>query len=293
GAEQLAQGATAAQGGAAQLSTGTGELRGGTAELADGTEELADGATGLADGTGELAEGLLMGAGAVPDLDGERVGPALAQPVVSESDRMNRSPGGATDPAPIVVALALWVGALATYLVARALPPHLLAGASSAGRVVRAGLVPGVVLGLAQAFLLAVALPLFGVRVVSPVAAVALTVLAAVVFAAIHQALVALWGRTGWVVSLLVLAVQAASLGGLVPVDTAPVVFQWFNGVLPVPMVVDGLTHLVLGGDVGSRAAVVAGLAAWGVLAVALSVWAARRRQQVTVTGLRRELAPA
>ena len=68
--------------------------------------------------------------------------------------------------------------------------------------------------------------------------------------------------------SLVLLVVQVASMGGLIPLATAPAVFQLLGGVLPLPLAIDALTTLVQGGG-ASVAGPVAGLVAWTVVAVA------------------------
>ena len=83
------------------------------------------------------------------------------------------------------------------------------------------------------------------------------------------------------------------ALGGLLPIDTAPGLLQALNQVLPVARAADALSHLTLGGQVGTVATDVLVLLVWGVLALGVTVLAARRDQKVTVAELRRELSPA
>ena len=302
GSTTLSQGVSTLRTGARELATGASQLADGTAAAADGAQGAADGAATLAAGASELttgattlADGLAEGAAQLPASaqDAEELAAVVAEPVVTEATRINESPGGATDPAPLVVALALWLGAFAAYLLLEALPVRVLRSPASGLRVALAGWRTAALWALGQATLVGAMLPLFDVSLASPVAAVGLTALAALVFAAVNQALVALWGRVGWLVSIALLAVQAAALGGLVPIETAPELFRALNGALPVPLVVDGLAHLTLGGEVGSLTAVVAALGAWLVGALAVSAVVARSRQQTSVAELRAELAIA
>ncbi|WP_149205326.1 YhgE/Pip domain-containing protein [Actinotalea subterranea] len=302
GSTTLSQGVSTLRTGARELATGASQVTDGTAAAADGAQGAADGAAALAAGASELttgattlADGLAAGAAQLPASaqDAEELAAVVAEPVVTEATRINESPGGATDPAPLVVALALWLGAFAAYLLLEALPVRALRSPASGLRVALAGWRTAALWALGQATLVGATLPLFGVSLASPVAAVGLTALAALVFAAVNQALVALWGRVGWLVSIALLAVQAAALGGLVPIETAPAFFRALNGALPVPLVVDGLAHLTLGGEVGSLTAVVAALGAWLVAALAVSAVVARSRQQTSVAELRAELAIA
>lgn len=295
GASALASGAAQLDAGAGQLADGAAAASGGAAQLADGTGALADGTGGLVTGADQLAEGLSTGAEQVPTLteaEAARRAAVVAEPVTAETSRINASPGGATDLAPLVVAIALWIGALAIALIRPALPADQIAAPVAAWRVAWRRYRGSALLGLVQAALVAAVLPLFGVSLASPVAAIALTGLGVLVFTAINQALAAAFGsRAGWMLSVGLLVVQVASLGGIVPIDTAPTVFQQLNAMLPMPLLVDGLSRLSLGGSVGSVGAAVTGLVLWGVLSFGVTVLAARRAQETSVARLRAELA--
>lgn len=56
-------------------------------------------------------------------------------------------------------------------------------------------------------------------------------------FAALNQAFVAALGhKRGWMASIAFAVLQAVSLGGLVPADTAPALIRSVGGALPVPL---------------------------------------------------------
>jgi putative membrane protein len=113
----------------------------------------------------------------------------------------------------------------------------------------------------------------------------------AAAFAAVNQAFVAVFGpRRGWMVSIVFAVLQAVSLGGLVPVDTAPSLIRSVSGVLPVSLAAEGIGNLTLGGQVGSVAGSAAALLAWGAIALAVTTLAARRRQRVTLSDVRRRV---
>jgi putative membrane protein len=84
---------------------------------------------------------------------------------------------------------------------------------------------------------------------------------------------------------------QVVSLGGLIPVDTAPGPLQALNGVLPLARAADAFTGSALGGQVGSPAADLLVLLLWGGGALAVSALAARRRQRVSLAEVRRQVA--
>jgi putative membrane protein len=131
----------------------------------------------------------------------------------------------------------------------------------------------------------------FGARFTAPVGVAALLLLCVAVFAAVNQALVALLGpRRGWIAAIAFTALQAVSLGGLVPIDTAPRPLQLLSLVLPVPRSADGLAHLTLGGQVGSPVGAAVVLLAWGAVALAVTATVARSRQRLSLSDLRREV---
>jgi len=100
--------------------------------------------------------------------------------------------------APYFVSLALWVGAMITYVLLRPVNlRHVLSGAR-ASRVALAGWLPAVAVGVAQALLLFAVLYLaLGLRPVHPVATVGYLLLAALAFTALIQWLGARLGPSG------------------------------------------------------------------------------------------------
>ncbi len=296
GGRDLADGADKLTGGTRELASGADRLAGGSAELADGADEAADGATDLAsggrrldDGSQQLAGGLERGAQEIPTYDDEesrQLADVIAAPVSAQTERFGDSPNGASQLAPGAIAVALWLGAFVTYLLRPALPTWLLSRPRSAGRLALAGLRPGLLIGAAQVGLLYGALLVLGVDLRTPVLALVLMLGAMAAFVAVNQALVAALGRRrGWIWSIGFAGLQIVSLGGVIPVDTAPAALRFLNAVLPIPRAADGLAATVLDGPQSVVAAAFT-LLMWGVAAVAVSALAARRAQQVDVRDL-------
>ena len=193
-----------------------------------------------------------------------------------------------------MLAFALWLGAFVIYLVREGVPTSRLRAAISPSRLAWAGWWPALVLGAAQAVLLLVVALLFGADLSSPIGVVAMCLLAAAVFTAINQALTSWFGsRRGWIISIGFAALQVVSLGGLLPIDTAPALLRALNGFLPIARASDAISHLTLGGQVGTVASDVLVLLLWGLVALGVTVLAARRKQRVTVADVQRELVPA
>lgn len=295
GAGRLADGADRLSAGADKLSDGAHQAQDGAGKLAAGADKLSAGADQLGDGSSKLATGLQKGADKiqVPD-DPAQQAKVLSDPIDAASSDTNPVLDGATLLTPGALALALWLGAFVIYLARRGVPQRLLNAAVSPAQLAWAGWWPALVLAGVQAALL-LAVPLaFGADLASPWGVVGVSLFAAAVFTAINQALVTWLGSPrGWIVSIVFAGLQIVSLGGLLPIATAPGPIQALNAVLPIARASDALSQLTLGGAVGHVAVDLLVLGLWGLASLVATVLAARRRQGTTVADVRRELAPA
>lgn len=291
GTARLAAGADRLDGGAGQLAGGAALARTGASRLAAGSAALGDGSVRLGDGSRRLASGIADGAGRIPSADPDTAR-VVADPVATTASRLNPQQDGATLLAPAVLAFGLWLGAFVTYLVRRALPESAPRAARPAWRLAADGWAPALLVGAVQDVLLLIGALALGARFTSPVAVAALLLLCVAAFVAVNQAFVALLGpRRGWIAAIAFTALQAVSLGGLVPIDTAPGPLQALNLVLPVPRASDALAHLTLGGQVGSPLGDAVVVLLWGVVALAVTTLVVRRRQRLDLAGVRREVA--
>lgn len=295
GAARLAVGASRLSRGASDLASGSIRARDGADRLAAGSTRVATGTHRLGEGSRKLAEGLARGAEAIPAYsprERRETAETVAEPVVSDARRVDPVASAATELAPGVLALALWLGAFVTYLIRRALPEEVLAAASTPLRAALAGWRPAALVGLAQSLVLLGAVALLDVAVGSWVGLALLLVLAAAVFAALNQAFVALLGtRRGWMLSIVSAVLQAVAVEGVVPLDGAPGPVLAASEVLPVPLVAEGVGAVVLGGGPGPVVGAVVGLAVWAAVALGVTALAARRRQRVTLADLRRSVS--
>jgi putative membrane protein len=292
GSDRLTAGSAKLASGAGRLADGTRQASAGAARLAGGSGRLSDGTARLSDGSRTLATGLQKGAASIPGQDraGRQAG-VVADPVATRATSLNPVHHGATLLVPAVLAFGLWLGAFVTYLVRQAVPGRLLRTAGAGWRLALAGWLPGLAVGVAQSAVLFATVELFGADLASPVAVAGFMLVAAAVFTALNQAFVALLGpRRGWNGSIAFAVLQAVSLGGLVPIDTAPGPLQTLNRVLPVSRAADGFNQLALGGQVGSPGADLLVLALWGLAALLVTALAARRRQRVALADVRRQV---
>ncbi|MBB2976094.1 putative membrane protein [Microbacterium endophyticum] len=179
-----------------------------------------------------------------------------------------------------VVPVALWLGALATFLVVAPFSRTRLTTAVSALRIAADSAMVAVAVGFVQAVLVWIAIVIVGIPATRLGVAFAFTVVAAMAFALLHQALVALMGRAGLVVSVVALGLQLVASGTLAPHSSESAL-----GFLPLSLALQGAQALV-GGSLHAVLSAAIGLAIWGVIAALLTVAAVARARQSVLRGM-------
>ncbi|MBN9141122.1 MAG: YhgE/Pip family protein [Micrococcales bacterium] len=298
GGSQLAAGVASGidgiQSGIAQSASGASQLAANGGAIASGAQGLADGTGQLSTGASELATGLREGAGRLSGAsgtDGSDAAAVAADPVGLEVSTENAVTQLGQVIGTYFVPLGLWVGALAIFLVLPRLSRRVLASTAGSSRVlgsegVRAGAVAAV-----QAVLLVLLMHLVaGVSWALLPATLGLALVAALAFTAFHQLLTVGLGRAGLVISLLLLSVQVASVGGILPSQALAGPFAWLGQLMPLGWATTGLQQIVAGGDAGLAVASALGLAAFGALSMLASRVVIRRARRASVL---RMLLPA
>jgi putative membrane protein len=307
GLDRLATGAQQLHAGATQAKSGAIDLRGGVYQLADGARQLDDGlgtlsaggrqlASGLGDlrtGADRLASGLASGADKIPGYGADTGSRAdvLADPVAL--DRVVRHPASTYGVgfAPYFLSLALWVGAMITFMVLRPLNRRYLMSEAPTRRVALAGLLPAVAVGFAQATLLFLVVRFaLGLSPVHPWLVWALMVLTAAVFAAVMQLLGAALKAAGRIVALALLMLQLTSSGGTYPVETSPGFFQAIHPLLPMTYTVEALRHAIDGGQAPTVVHAALLLFAYGIASAGLTLAVTHRARRMTGADLHPEL---
>lgn len=282
GTQDLADGLGALASGAGASASGAQELASGTAAIADGATGLAEGAQTAADGGAELADGLQTAVDQVPTYtedEAARLAAAGVEPIESEAPGADLF--GASG-VPLFAAIAIWLGALAAYLLLRPVTSRALASTRSSLRLALGGYLPGLIIGVVQGLALgAVMLPVLEVTAAASVGFLAFAALAGAAFAAVNQGLAGLLGGIGRFLSMLVAVVALAA--GIV--STVPPVFDAVLDVLPLTAAIDGL-RAIAEGSAGAGPAVAA-LVAWLLLGLALTVLAVARRRSAPLGALR------
>lgn len=288
GAAALADGATQLADGAGQLATGTQSLATGIRELADGTGELRTGTADLAGGSRSLADGLGTAVEQIPsytDQQATDLASVVAAPV--EAEGLGSELFGASA-IPLLTGLALWLGAIASFIALQAVPRAALTSRRPSFVLALRAFAPAAVVGLVQGVLVAVVVQLAASYDPWTWAAFAgLSALAGVAFAAINQALVAVLGGAGrWVAAGV--AVLAVATG---VVSTVPGVLSEIAGLLPTASAYQGLLAVLTSTD--GAAAAVGGLIVWLVLSLIVTVLVTARARTTSVRALLRRPATA
>ncbi len=282
GAQQLSSGMAQLSSGGPALLSGAQQYVSGVNQLVSGVDQVAPGASQLADGTKQLADGLAKGATQVPSYttaDRTQLSKVVASPIsVSSLDGLVQ-PGAAL--AALLMVLALWAGALATYTVLPAVRRRLALSSRATAALVVDALRPGLIIVLLQALLVSAVGEAF-VRL-SPYRWLQLTLVllvAAVAFVAVNHALAAWAKGAGRVVGVAVAVVTlATALTSTVP--------GWLDAIRPLSPLspaYDAVRAAVSGGP-GITGGVFT-LIAWTLLGALFSVAAILRARTVSPAAL-------
>ncbi len=281
GLSQLAAGAGQSAAGAGSLASGAAQLSTGAGALADGAESLAAGVTGLADGSGELAAGLGTAVEAVPsysDDEAQSLAAVVADPVAAEGVGTNLFGASAV---PLLVTVALWFGGLGTFVALRAVTARALASRRPSALLALRGLAPAALIGAAQGLLVAVVVQLAaGYDIGDWWLFAAVSVVAGIAFAAVNQALVAVFGGAGRWVSAIV-GVLAVATG---VVSTVPGAISAVAGLAPTAPAYHGMLAALTSAE-GFGPALV-GLTVWAALSFLATTLAVARRRSVPARAL-------
>ncbi|SDD22660.1 YhgE/Pip domain-containing protein [Auraticoccus monumenti] len=283
GVGQYTAGVTAISDGLAQLSPGLTQYTQGVAQSAEGTQaladgygELEDGASQLADGSRELADGLAEGATKIPsydESDRENLSTVVAEPVTADGAAELLPQAGSTS---LLMVLALWIGALATFLVVQAVSAGTWMSSRPSWQLALLSMAPGAAVATVQAVALTVVgqvvLDLAPVRVMQ---LLALLLLIGFAFVGINHALAAWLGGLGRIISVAAVVLTAA--GSII--SAVPALFDAIRPFLPLSPALDAVRALLTDGTgLGDQ---VFAVVAWLLVAICASVLAVIRERSV------------
>lgn len=295
GAKAFAGGLPALSAGIAHSASGAAQLATGVAQTASGADSLASGAVSLSNGVGSLAGGAdKTSAGAASFATGLTTA-VSKMPTYSSSERANLARVVAQPVAPKAAAaklfgassiplfavVALWLGALATFLVLQAVSARALLTTRSSTRIALGGFLPAVAIGVAQGLLVAgIMQAALKLDVGHWFAFAGVAAVTGIAFAAVNQGLAALLGGIGRFISMLVVVITLAS--GII--STAPGFFDASLSWLPTSAAITAMQGVIDGTSGLWRG--LGALVLWTVLGLGLAVVAVVRRRTVRLTQL-------
>ena len=255
-----------------------------------GASSAASGACYLASGASSLAAGLQSGADQVPALDPAQSAASAAvasDPVTLSVTTNNPVKDVGQAIATLFVPLGLWMGALAVFLVLRPVSRRALASTAGNGRLVVWMLARAGAITAAQALLIVGLLhTTLGLSWSLLPATAGISLLMAAAFTAFHYFLTVWLGRVGLVVSLLLVAIQVTSTGGLYPIQLLATPFQWISPLLPLTYGVQAMQSIISGADAAGIGLSVVVLLAFGLGSVLLALATIRRSRVALRLGL-------
>jgi putative membrane protein len=278
GASQVASGVQQFGAGAADLSSGAAQVASGVSDAEDGAGQLADGVQEVATGASSLAGGLDTAVQQIPtytDAQAQNLADIVADPV---------SATGVSDSlfgiaaVPLLAMAVLWFGGVGSFVAFQAVSARALTSRRASGLVALRGFAPAAIVGAVQGLLVAGVVQVASRYDWGDWALFALVCIAAgVAFAAVNQALVAVFGGAGrWIAAIVGALAMAANI-----VSTVPPFLAGLSTLLPTsPAYSSMLGALASSGGVGAG---VVGLAVWAVLALIATTLVVVRRRTTTL----------
>jgi putative membrane protein len=280
GAKQTAAGASSLASGISSLATGAEQSAAGASSLSSGAGELATGAGELGAGATELADGLGTAAGEVPGYSADEAGrlaEVVAEPVAANVPGLFGAAG-----IPFVLVVALWLGAMATFLVLSPTTPRVVGSTRSSLRLALTAAVPGAAVGVVQGLVLTAAMSrALDLTPGGWVAFGAVACLAGIAFAAVNQGLVAVGRGIGRFVALVVAVVGLATA----VVSTVPGLLDAVDAALPLAPARDAMLGVLTSTGAGGAVAL---LVVWTAVGLGLTTAAIARRRVVPAGQLAR-----
>jgi putative membrane protein len=278
GVRQLGTGASALGDGALQLGAGAATAASGADELATGADALATGVAQLATGTHALANGLDTAVAEIPDYtddEAQDLAAVVADPVAAGGVGANLFGASAI---PLLAMLVLWFGGLGTFVVLRAVSARALSSRRSSAMLTLRAFAPAAIIGALQGILVAVVVQISASYSWADWSLfAALCILAGVAFAAVNQALVALFGGAGrWIAAVIGALTLATGI-----VSTVPAVLLSVAALLPTAPAYGAMLAALT--PAGGITAGVVGMLVWAVLALVVTTIVVSQRRKASL----------
>jgi putative membrane protein len=274
--------------GATQLAAQTTDDSLTTAETSSAT--LLTTLTGVNGAATELAAGLTASADRIPTLaPGQEANTeqVLSSPADVNVLIDNPAVVYGRGMAPTALSTAIWVFALAVFLLLRPIAAGALLARASSFRIAVAGWLPPLVIGIVGS-LLFFGIAWLGLHLdpVNAGAAVGVIALGVACFTALTHFLRTWLGAAGTAIALVLLMVQFTASGALYPMPTTPAPFQVIENGLPMTYLVDALRITLTGGMYNRLWIDVGVLAGFTLVAVALTILVVHRKRTLRLGDL-------
>ncbi len=221
------------------LNDGVSELTGKVPQLEDGVDKLYKGSNELAialkDGAGEMKSGLKNSS--------EEMGDFVSAPINMKNEPINKVPNYGTGFAPYFISLSLWIGAIMMFFVISAKTDDD-ANLSKFDKVIGKYLSFGFI-GLLQALLVSAVVMGLGLTPTSTGMYFVSIVFLSLVFIAIIQCLISLFGDAGRLLGIVLLILQLTACAGTFPLEIVPKFFKVINPYMPFTYSVELLREVI------------------------------------------------
>ena len=254
--DRLAQGAVQLDAGVMRLTDGVRMLGGGVRTMAarlpadEQLDAFSAGGKALSEGAAQLLEGVKRLEASLPaalgKFDGNALG--LADSVEPEMENLAPVPNSGSAFAPNMVAVALWIGAvMAAYLFNLNLMPASLAGAPRLAQTLGKFMVPAALTLIQTGLVFLMLVFALGLQTLHLVDLLLTMVIASWAFLAMLFALLRVFGEASKLLAVLLLTLQLAAGGGVIPVELSGGLFQTVHDWLPFTWVVKALRVSLFG----------------------------------------------
>ncbi|MDS0524409.1 YhgE/Pip domain-containing protein [Clostridium sp. SHJSY1] len=245
GIKKLYSGSNDALAGSKKLVSGQGDLKDGITTLNGKVPELKDGVTKLHDGSNELATKLKDGSNELNDglvNTSQDMGTFVATPVNLEVAPINPVPNYGSGFSPYFINLSLWIGAIMMFFVISA-KTEQYEGATKFDKAFGKFLSFGFV-GILQAVLVGIVVLTLGLSPANMPLYFASLIFFSLVYIAIVQCLISLFGDAGRLLSIVLLILQLTACAGTFPLELVPRFFVVINPFMPFTYSVDALREI-------------------------------------------------
>lgn len=256
------------------LATGASRIRDGAEELSTANQRLREGSAAISTGLELLSQSLPTSS--IP-IEGSAEG--LSHSVQPQLTNLTDVPNNGSAYAPNIIPAALWLGAgIAAFLIHVRVLPRQARSLPRLAQLIGKIAMPATIVTIQAALVLMAVTLLLQLEVVNLMAVALILMVTAHTFLMIVFFLTRAFGDAGKALSILFLAVQLSSSGGVLPVELSGGIFEQVSPWLPLTWVVKALKAAMFGAfDEGWLFPLLA-IALAGALFTLLAAWVGRWR---------------